>query len=114
MAKAGIIAAATFIVLSVGLFVVLRSSHIDIFPGIEHRMDFQTQKLVHEDGAISLLDHSRGIDMAGEGAELTAGGYVVAVLVILVLPLAIGAVVFWLLTKRGGGGAVAEPVAPAE
>jgi len=97
--KAIIVGAATFVVLCAGSYVVLSNSHIDIFPGIETARDFETGKLVRKETTISLLDAGRPRSLDGEGAELTAGGYVVEVLVVLVLPLVLGAIAFWIASR---------------
>lgn len=99
MLKAIIVGAVTFVVLCVGIYVVLINSHIDIFPGVETTRDFDTDKLVRKETTVSLLDVSRGSLLDDERAELTAGGTIVEVLVVLVLPLILGVVAFWITRK---------------
>ena len=114
MLKPILIGAATFVVLCAGFYVVLTNSHIDIFPGIETQRNFETNKLERREGAVSLLDVSRGIDRDGEGAELMAMGYVVEMLVVVVLPLILGAVVAFIVFRAGGRKSARAQAPPAE
>jgi len=109
MLKPIIAGAATFVVLCVGFYVVLSNSHIDIFWGIETARNYETHKMEKKETTISLLDAGRPKTPDGEGAELTAGGYVVEVLVVLVLPLILGGVAFWITSKK----TASKPEAPA-
>ena len=105
-----LVGTATFVILCVGFYVVLTNSHIDIFPGIETERDFETGKIVRKETTVSLLDAGRPKELDGQGAELTAGGTVVEVLVVLVLPLVLGAAAFWItrkMTARKPAGAPA-------
>ena len=113
MLKAIIVGAATFVVLCVGTYVVLTNSHIDIFPGVETTRDPDTDKLVQKETTVSLLDVSRGsFPEDDDRAELTAGGYIVEVLVVLVLPLMLGVVAFWITRKMTA--AKPQPAVPDE
>lgn len=90
--KSWIISGLSFVVLSVGLYLILANSHIAIFPGIEFVYDATTGEEVPQSGLISLLAH------VSQFGELNTVGYILAGFVVLVLP----AIASYFLGKKLG------------
>jgi ABC-type antimicrobial peptide transport system permease subunit len=84
MKKGTIIGTIIFLVLSAGLYMVLTNSHADFFPGTSFEHNWETGQVDHVDGMVSLMYVDRG------DAELNAAGWILAAVVIIIVPLLIG------------------------
>jgi len=85
------------LILAVVTYLLLSNSHVEIFPGVEYDYDFNMDRCIEQSGNISLIDLKHGgFSLDCPSPKLTAGGYIVAVLVIGVLPF----LVSFLLSKK--------------
>jgi ABC-type antimicrobial peptide transport system permease subunit len=94
MKKGTIIGFVIFIVLAGGLYMLLTNSHADFFPGTRFEEDWETHQITETEGMVSLMYVDRG------EAELSVVGWILAAVVILVVPMAIGWLVARMINKK--------------
>ena len=90
MKKGTIIGVVIFVVLAAGLYFLLTNSHADFFPGTRFERDWETNAITSStDDMVSLMYVDRG------DAELSIMGWILAGIVILVIPMLAG----WLVAR---------------
>lgn len=94
MKKGTIIGLVIFVVLAGGLYFLLTNSHADFFPGTAFERDWETNEITRVDGMVSLMHVDRG------DAELNVVGWILAGVVLIVLPLAIGLFVARMMNRK--------------
>lgn len=94
MKKGTIIGTVIFLVLAAGLYLLLTNSHADFFPGTSLEKDWETNEITEVEGMVSLMYVDRG------EAELNIMGWILAAVVIIIVPLLIGWFVARMMNKK--------------
>jgi putative flippase GtrA len=88
------------VILAVGTYFLLSNSHVKIFPGIEYEYDYLSDRCIEDSGNIALIDLDRSYSSDCPDAKLTAGGYIVAVIVIGLLPFLVSFILSKIFFKK--------------
>jgi ABC-type antimicrobial peptide transport system permease subunit len=94
MKKGTLIGLVIAIVLAAGLYVLLTNSHTDFFPGTSFERNWETNEVTEVEGMVSLMYVDRG------EAELSIAGWILAGIVILVIPMLIGWFIARMMNKK--------------
>lgn len=94
MKKGTIIGLVIFVILAGGLYFLLTNSHADFFPGTAFERDWETNEITKVEGMVSLMYVDRG------DAELNAIGWILAGIVLVAFPMAIGLFAARMLNKK--------------